>query len=279
MINDDVKRSEADKLIKDQTAKIELNDLNFRLNQRTQAEQKAKENQAKALADFNKKQSGLQQYVEQIEEEKTLKSLERGKNIRLEQIEQVKVASNSWTLQNLQNKQNEEMAAQRLLLIEEYVANGRKLLAESVGGALGSLADLVGRQTATGKVLAIAEATINTYLAGTAILKNTARNPVTGALPGFAIAQMIATIAAGLVQVRNILKVPVPSGGGGGGGSVPAGSTVNAPSAQLPQATQTILNQGQLNQIGNAASRAYVVESDVTNNQERIRRLNRAARL
>jgi hypothetical protein len=41
----------------------------------------------------------------------------------------------------------------------------------------------------------------------------------------------------------------------------------------------TRLDQAQVNQIGNAAARAYVVESDVSNGQERINRLNRAARI
>lgn len=168
---------------------------------------------------------------------------------------------------------------QQQLAIEEYIANSRAALPARIGNALGALSDLVGKQTAAGKVLAIAEATINTYLAASNILKNTARNPVTGAIPGFAVAQMIATIAAGLVTVRNIVKTNVPKYGaaGGGGGTT---ENVSAPlQAQTPLASRTRLEQDQINQIGNATVRAFVVESDVTNNQERIRRLNRAARL
>jgi hypothetical protein len=41
----------------------------------------------------------------------------------------------------------------------------------------------------------------------------------------------------------------------------------------------TRLDADQLNQIGNAAVRAFVIESDVSTNQERIRRINRQARL
>jgi hypothetical protein len=66
-------------------------------------------------------------------------------------------------------------------------------------------------------------------------------------------------------------------GGGGGGGSVPTPSIPTAP--VLPQASSTTINQGQVNQIGNVAARAFVVESDVSGQQERIRRLNRAARI
>jgi len=40
-----------------------------------------------------------------------------------------------------------------------------------------------------------------------------------------------------------------------------------------------MLNQGQINQLSSATNRAFVLESDVTGNQERIQRLNRAARI
>jgi hypothetical protein len=52
---------------------------------------------------------------------------------------------------------------------------------------------------------------------------------------------------------------------------------ISAPLAA--QAATTTLNQGQINQIGNVAARAYVVESDISGNQERVIRLNRAARI
>jgi ribosomal protein S13 len=70
--------------------------------------------------------------------------------------------------------------------------------------------------------------------------------------------------------------VQVPGSSGGGGGQN-INSNFAAPLS--PQASVTTLNQAQVNQIGNIAAKAYVVESDVTGNQERIRRLNRAARI
>ena len=90
-----------------------------------------------------------------------------------------------------------------------------------------------------------------------------------------------AAIASGIKNVKSILAVKVP--GGAGGGSAPSGGSVpNAPSVQAPiqpQLASTLINQGQVNQIGSAAARAYVVESDVSGNQERIQRINRAARI
>ena len=65
--------------------------------------------------------------------------------------------------------------------------------------------------------------------------------------------------------------------GGGEQGGIGGAAAPIAP--QLPQAQLTQLDQQTINRLGSATSRAYVVESDVTNSQERIRRINRAARL
>lgn len=147
--------------------------------------------------------------------------------------------------------------------------------AQAIGNALGTLADLVGKQTAAGKALGIAQATINTWIGATEVLRAKSVLPE----PAATISKIInvaAIIASGIKAIKNIVKVQVPGGGGSGGGG---GSVPSAPAPLAPQAQQTILNQGQLNQMGNATVRAFVVESDVTNNQQRIRRLNRAARI
>jgi hypothetical protein len=70
--------------------------------------------------------------------------------------------------------------------------------------------------------------------------------------------------------------------GGAGGVNLPSSSGLaTAPvSPQLSTVnTVTQLNQASINEMGSAAGRAYVVESDITNQQEKIIRINRAARL
>jgi len=83
------------------------------------------------------------------------------------------------------------------------------------------------------------------------------------------IASVIAATAKGLSAL----------GGGGGvsGGATGAGGGTTAP--VQPQVATTTINQGQVNQLASATSRAFVLESDVSGNQERIERLNRAARI
>lgn len=94
---------------------------------------------------------------------------------------------------------------------------------------------------------------------------------------GIGIAQALAATAKGLSAIGG----GGSAGGGGGintGGGV-GGSTGSVSAPVAPQLSNTILNQQALNQVGNAAIRTYVVESDVAGNQERIERLNRAARI
>lgn len=134
-------------------------------------------------------------------------------------------------------------------------------------------ADIIGRQTVAGKALAIAGATIDTYRAANSALK--ADYGIFG--PAAQIARFAAvalTIARGIKNIKEIAKVKVPGGVGGGSGPVPS---IEPP--LMPQASTTTINQNQINQIGNATSRAYVLETDVSGNQERQRRLNRAARI
>lgn len=95
---------------------------------------------------------------------------------------------------------------------------------------------------------------------------------------GIGIAQALAATAKGLSSIGG----GGSAGGGGGintGGGLSGGGGGGTTSPIAPQLSNTILNQQAINQTGNAAIRSYVVESDVAGNQERIERLNRAARI
>jgi len=184
-------------------------------------------------------------------------------------------------VQAVLNLQDEELAEKQRKADEEKAiddnvfANKQRNLAATTQ-LLRSVSELVGKETAAGKALAVASSLIDTYAAITSTIRAAAKTPA-GGIPGYAIAQGIAVGIAGLLAVKNILKVKVPNTAGGGSGGVSVPTTIAAPVA--PQAETTRLEQGQINQIGNAAGRAFVVESDITGNQEKIRRLNRQARI
>lgn len=162
--------------------------------------------------------------------------------------------------------------------IEEEKLAFRESILQTTSNLLGALANLLGKQTVAGKALAIVQTTIDTYQSAISSYKSLAGIPVIGPTLGFAAAA--AAIANGLATVKQIVSVKVPGGAGdvsGGNISAPA---LTAPAPIAPQQQSTTLDQNAIQGIGNATSgRAYVVEADVTRDQNRYERLNRAAQL
>jgi hypothetical protein len=139
--------------------------------------------------------------------------------------------------------------------------------------ALGVLGEVVGQETAAGKVLSSAQALINTFLGITQVWANDTVIPE----PFGTIQKIAATTtaaASGFLAVKNINKVPIPKGGGGV--SVPSfNSPITPNNASL---LTTSLSQQTINAIGNSAIRAYVVETDITSNQKRVQAIKQRAR-
>jgi len=141
-------------------------------------------------------------------------------------------------------------------------------------GTLDTLSGLVDKNSVAGKSIAVATAVVNTYEgASKAIAQGGVFGPIAAA----------ATIAAGLLNVKKIISTKIPSAKGGG--SVPDGSSpslsAGAPISPIQIGTQ--LNTASIQGIGNAAAggvnRAYILEADINNTNERQFRLQRAARL
>jgi len=168
---------------------------------------------------------------------------------------------------------NEATEANTRKQIATDEANNRILLAQSVGNTLGALSNVIGQETAAGKALAIAQATINTFLGITEVwkAKSVLPEPFNTASK---VAATITTAAGGFAAVRSIARTQVPGRGGGGGvGNLTAPL---APSLS-PQVTATQVNTAAVNQLGNQATRAYVLNSDIQNNDQRNAYINRNA--
>lgn len=167
------------------------------------------------------------------------------------------------------NKQNAE--AEKLIEDEKLQIKKAQIYESMV--AMSQLSDFVGRETAAGKALGIATATINTYQGASEALKQKSTLPS----PFDVIAKVlnVATIiATGIKTVRSIAQVQIPKYGGGG--SMPTMSAPIAP--ELPMAQMTQLNRQSINDLGNQAVRAYVIETDVTSNQQRMAAIRQRAR-
>ena len=128
------------------------------------------------------------------------------------------------------------------------------------------------------KTASIAQAIVNTYLGASAALATK-----TEVFPGQRFVQAALTIAAGLANVAKIRSTQFQ--GGGGGGSAPAPAAGNAtmtppPTFTSPQTTNLgtgDLSSGQGQQ--NQPMRAYVVERDIQQTTNRVRRLSEFATL
>jgi len=219
---------------------------------------------AKAKADLD--------YQKKIEETNALTISEFEKNSLLQQLS----IQHQNTITDIEKKAHDERQKQ-----DEAAFMAKQQNLQAISGLLGELSNLIGESTTVGKGLALAQIGIDTATAISALMRNSEANPanaVTGGIAGtIQFAAGIVKILANVAKAKQILSqssAPGMKGGGGGGGSV------SAPSAPIPPQLQTTtLNQGQIQQMGNAAVRSFVVESDVTGNQERIKRLNRAARI
>jgi hypothetical protein len=91
-------------------------------------------------------------------------------------------------------------------------------------------------------------------------------------------ATQIAEIAAASISKfksgsKSEPKTPAASSGG-----IATAAPIQ-PQVTAPTQTITQLDNATINRLGSATFRSYVVETDVTNNQEKIKRINRAARL
>ena len=148
-----------------------------------------------------------------------------------------------------------------------------------ISSALGTIADAVGRQTVAGKALAVAQATIDTYMGATKAL---ATYP-----PPFGAIAAGTVVLAGLLNIKKIISTKIPtmpgaSGGGGGSVSAPSIATPTIPSVATPQ-IQTTAGQNPTAQIAQTIGasqkpiKAYVVSQDISSQQALDRRTNRAA--
>ena len=161
--------------------------------------------------------------------------------------------------------------AREQIALDNAVRDAKTKNLEIVAQAANAFSGLIGQQTLAGKILGVTSATIDTYIA--------AGKALASAPPPFGAIAMAGTIAMGISNVKRIIDVQVPGASGGSTPSLP--SAPLAPSAPLtPTIGTTRIDPNQVQQMGNAAApRAFVVESDIRNSQERITMLNRAARI
>jgi len=272
-----------EQLEKDKAAKLkEINDKEIADKKKKQEEQDA----ADKAAALKKKQQ---------EEAEALKKKKEEETAAKKKIDDLKTAADDANLNFNQKRAildqeralNQEYYDKGLIDKATYLKNGqdidkadtdikkseneaKKQLLDSYLGALNGVADVIGKQTTAGKAISVASALISTY-----------EGIAKGVKLGYpaAIPAVISAATTGFAAVKNILAVKVPNGGGGGGSAPVTPNLGSAPLMPREQTTTTSLTGRTLASMNATASRAYVVESDITSGQQRMERINRAARL
>jgi hypothetical protein len=168
--------------------------------------------------------------------------------------------------------------------IAEAEKEAKIKVAQEVAGFLDGMADLVGKNTAAGKTMAVASATISTYLAAVEAFRG-----MVSTFPGpwgiaAGVAAAAGVVVSGISRVKQILSVPVPGHSSVGSGPSANTSTPSIPTSaptvqnQVQQQTPVSINQNQVNQMGSKNNiRAYIVDSDIQNNSKRNMRIERAS--
>lgn len=157
---------------------------------------------------------------------------------------------------------------------------------------LGQFGALLGAVAGKNKSVAIAGIVIEQASAIGRIISNTAvanakavaASPLTGGMPfvainkisaGLGIASSIAAGAKAIAQIKS-----APGGSPDGGGSLPSGSALptQAPIASAVQVSQTqSVGTSSVNIANQSAVKAFVVERDITDSQDRIAKIKSAA--
>jgi len=174
------------------------------------------------------------------------------------------------------------------IVLNTQVADSERLLArakmesaiialDAISQSLATASQLADEGSDTQKALAISSAIISAILSAQKAYESTVGIPVVG--PALAPINAGIALYAGYKSVQKIRDVKTPGASSSGGVNMPTGSFGAAPVSPAPmQNTVTQLNQGTINALGNQAIKAYVLESDVTNSQNRVTRILNSSR-
>jgi hypothetical protein len=243
-----------------------------------------------ALDLINKKYDILNTDLEKENKIKKDKEDEETQNNKFKKLKEAADRQNAIDLKRINDNDTEKRAKDKAYL--EYKQSIQDSEFKIASDAVNLLKIIAGKNETLQKIAVVADGAIavakiitSTMAANAAALATPQAIASSGlsAIPVIARNKISAAIGIATTVAATAKALSALGGGGGGGsvggGSLPGGGSGGATAPMLPQASSTTLNQGQVNQIGNVAARAFVVESDVSGQQERIRRLNRAARI
>jgi hypothetical protein len=275
-----IDKAAADKSVEIQSAKIEKELANEKkLTDDLLAEYEKRKGIAKNAKILTQKE------LAKLDEEERLKQQEANNKKFNDQIEFLGKLTN-YTLQSIKTQQKINEDARAAELQADIALQDAKFEAAFAG--LNLLSSLAGENEKIAnaifvidKALAIAKIVVDTQreISGYYATYSTLGPKGLIAATKFSLAAKIRA-GAGIASIAATTISKFKGGGGaggvGGGASAPSVSA-DAP-LQPPQPQTTTLSNQTINAIGNQAVRAYVVENDVTSNQQRIAAIQQRAR-
>lgn len=166
------------------------------------------------------KELDLQKF--QLDQEYALITAETQQKVRDTQIKNLQ-AQNAAILNDTTKTEEQKRNAiaknnKAIQQIEAETTKARIANAMQVANVFGQLAQLIGESTEAGKAFAIAQTTISTYAAAQDAFAAAAKNvAVTTVFPAYPAIVAGIAVAQGLLRVKQIANVPVPSGFAEGG--------------------------------------------------------------
>jgi len=187
------------------------------------------------------------------------------------------------------NKTEKELGDARIEISKKEAAARAENLGK-ISSTLKNVAKAIGEHTVAGKAAAIAAVTIDTYMSATAAFKSLAGIPVVGPVLGAVAAA--AAIVAGLKNVKAILSVKTPAISAGS--SEPGFVDIPSPGAPATGGAMPSLGGGGIPPDiasdgggsrratsaagGGGSVRAYVIQTDISNAQQREQEIQNRAR-
>lgn len=132
----------------------------------------------------------------------------------------------------------------------------------------GAMATIAGEETKAGKAFAVTQAIIDTYASANSAYSAMAGIPYVG--PALGIAAAAAAVASGIANVKTILSTQVSSDLSSV--SISSGSVATPPALSTPpiEYTRNLLGNKETDEL-NKPTKVYVLESDITEVQNRVK--------
>jgi len=223
-----------------------------------------------------KKKEKRKQSLRQSDEDERLYKIDTAKSIFEDVTSTEQQKNDALALLRQLDWENQDKWANAEIELDKKKAEAKINQLNITANALKTFGDLAGKNTAEGKALSVASTLISTYLSAQKAYESAFLPIPNVASPFIGALSAAAAVASGLANVNAILSVKVPNEGGNS-----ATASISRP-ALPPMVRPTsnmvsIGNESIKTQSNGIDQKVYVVESDITNTQNKVKSIESKA--